>query len=106
MGKKKQPEIMADGDVQKRWNKLMSGADARQEGGTHYKGEFTQEHWDYAWERGFDFFQYVITKYVERCWKKNGLEDLRKARHYLDKYIELKEKEASDKACAAALGDS
>lgn len=65
-----------------------------QVGGTHYQGEYTQQHWDYAWERGFDYFQYVITKYVERHKLKNGLEDLRKAQHYLAKYIELLEGKA------------
>jgi hypothetical protein len=28
-------------------------------------------------------------KYLARCDKKGGVEDLRKARHYLDKLIEL-----------------
>lgn len=65
-------------------------ANDRQVGGDHYQGSDVQ-HWDYAWGHDFDFFQYVITKYVERHKRKNGLEDLRKARHYLDKYIELLE---------------
>lgn len=67
-----------------------------QVGGSHYQGDYTQQHWDYCWERGFDQFQYVITKYVERWKRKNGLEDLEKARHYLDKYISLV-KAAADK---------
>lgn len=59
-------------------------------GGGHYKtgGE---EHWDRVRRLGLDYFQACITKYVERCWKKNGVEDLKKARHFLDKYIELNE---------------
>jgi hypothetical protein len=35
------------------------------------------------------YHQGCITKYVERCWKKHGLQDLKKAKHFLDKYIEL-----------------
>ncbi len=74
-------------------------ANSRQVGGNHYQGEFAQQHWDYAWERDFDYFQGVITKYVERWKRKNGLEDLRKAQHYLEKYIELVEAAAAkDKA--------
>lgn len=73
-------------------------ANDRQEGGDHYKGAYTQEHWDYAWQRNFDFFQYVITKYVERHKRKKGLEDLRKAAHYLQKYIELLEAASPTKA--------
>lgn len=68
----------------------MSGANARQVGGDHYKtgGE---EHWDRVARLGLDYFQAQVTKYVERCWRKNGIEDLKKARHFLDKYIELQE---------------
>jgi hypothetical protein len=68
-------------------------ANRRQVGGTHYQGEWTQQHWDYAWEHGYDQFQYCITKYVDRHKYKNGLTDLRKAQHHLEKYIELLEAE-------------
>jgi hypothetical protein len=70
-------------------------ANKRQVGGDHYKtgGE---EHWDRVARLGLDYFQGQITKYVERWKKKNGIEDLEKARHFLDKYIELnKPKEAN-----------
>ena len=56
-------------------------ANQRQEGGS--------QHWDYCWERQFDLYQYCITKYVERWKRKNGVNDLIKAKHYLEKYIEL-----------------
>jgi hypothetical protein len=38
------------------------------------------------------FLQGNVIKYVCRFDAKNGLEDLKKARHYLDKIIELEEK--------------
>ena len=60
-------------------------------GGSHYKlgGE---EHWDRIWRLfGPGYFVGNITKNVERYKYKNGLEDLRKARHFLDKLIELEE---------------
>lgn len=75
---------------------VANKANDSQIGGTHYKGGGTLEHWDYAWLKRFDPFQYQITKYVERWRKKNGIEDLRKARHFLDKYIELAEAEHRD----------
>ena len=65
-------------------------ANAIQIGGDHYKNG-GEEHWDRAWRLKYDPFQYIITKWVERWKKKGGLEDLRKARHALDKYIELVE---------------
>lgn len=66
----------------------MSKQNQIQIGGDHYKtgGE---EHWDRVFRLRLDYFQAAITKYVERCWKKNGVQDLEKARHFLDKYIEL-----------------
>lgn len=65
-------------------------ANDRQVGGDHYKtgGE---EHWDRVARLRLDYFQGQITKYVERWKRKNGVEDLKKARHFLDKYIELAE---------------
>ena len=35
-----------------------------------------------------DYFQGNVVKYVSRYKDKNGLEDLKKARHYIDKIIE------------------
>jgi hypothetical protein len=70
-------------------------ANETQIGGTHYKtgGE---EHWDRAWRLKYDPFQYIITKWIERWKEKGGLEDLYKARHALDKYIEVAEKEQAE----------
>jgi hypothetical protein len=78
-------------------------ANDRQVGGDHYKGaRDVIQHWDYAWKKEFDPFQYQITKYVERWKLKNGIQDLEKARHFLDKYIELAKE---DEARAAASTD-
>jgi hypothetical protein len=38
---------------------------------------------------GLDYFQAAITKYVVRWRHKGGVEDLKKAQHYLAKYMEL-----------------
>lgn len=57
-------------------------------GGNHYKTD-GEEHWDRVARLGLDYFQAAATKYIERWRLKNGIEDLKKARHYLDKYIEL-----------------
>lgn len=61
--------------------------------GDHYKkhGRTGEEHWDRVHRLGLDYFQAQITKYVERCWDKNGITDLKKARHFIDKYIEINE---------------
>jgi hypothetical protein len=59
-------------------------------GGSHYDKN-GEQHWDRAWRLGWDFYQYQITKYIERWKAKNGLEDLKKAQHFLNKYIEIVE---------------
>lgn len=64
-------------------------ANDRQVGGKHYRS--STQHWDYVWENGLDYFQGQITKYVSRWRDKDGVQDLHKARHFLDKYIELVE---------------
>lgn len=68
----------------------MAKANDRQVGGSHYK-KGGEEHWDRAWRLNYDPFQYIITKWLERWRDKGGLQDLQKARHALDKYIELVE---------------
>lgn len=62
-------------------------ANERQVGGDHYKvgGE---EHWDRVQRLRLNYLQAQITKYVERAPKKNGQQDLEKAKHFLEKYIE------------------
>lgn len=62
-------------------------ANNTQVGGEHYRT--TIQHWDFAAANELDYFQGQITKYVTRWKKKNGLEDLLKAQHFLAKYVEL-----------------
>jgi len=63
-------------------------ANAIQIGGEHYK-KGGEEHWDRAWRLKYDPFQYIITKWVERWKDKGGVEDLKKAQHAIQKYIEV-----------------
>jgi hypothetical protein len=63
-----------------------------QVGGDHYKSKAIQP-WDamQAWmskEAFMGFLQGNVIKYVARWQEKGGYDDLRKARHYLDKMIE------------------
>lgn len=54
------------------------------------------EMWDYAYSHGMSFFEGNIIKYVTRWRHKNGIEDLHKAKQYLDKLIEQELKEDQD----------
>ena len=68
----------------------MSTANKRQVGGSHYKKQKgVVEHWDIVVQHDLDYFQAQITRYVMRHKLKGGVEDLEKARHFLDKYIEI-----------------
>lgn len=66
----------------------MSANDT-QVGGQHYSKHGDIQHWDMVAHFGLDYFQGQITKYVMRWRDKNGLQDLKKAAHFLQKYIEL-----------------
>lgn len=66
----------------------MSNANTQQVGGGHYKGT-TYQHWDFVRiALAGRYLEGNITKYITRWRKKNGLQDLEKARHYLTKLIE------------------
>lgn len=67
-------------------------ANKQQVGGDHYKTNGDgEEHWDRVARLGLNYYEGNITKYIERARKKNGIEDLKKAAHYLQKLIELVE---------------
>lgn len=71
----------------------MSDADNRQEGGSHYRVLAIQP-WAamQAWMTPDEFQGFLrgnVIKYIARAHLKGGVEDLRKARHYLDKLIEM-----------------
>ena len=74
------------------WSDLKNStpANAIQHGGTHYKSKAIQP-WDYIASNNLGYFEGNIVKYVSRWKEKNGVEDLKKARHYLDKLLELTE---------------
>lgn len=67
---------------------VQSMANAEQHGGTHYKA-LAIEPWDFIVANGIGFLEGNAIKYLTRWRDKGGMEDLRKARHYLDKLIEV-----------------
>jgi len=69
-------------------------ANDKQVAGTHYKSNI--QHWDYVLANDLDYFQAQITKYVTRWRKKNGVTDLEKAAHFLEKYIEVERKKEDE----------
>lgn len=63
-------------------------ANAMQVGGNHYKGKAIQP-WDYIASNNLGYLEGNIVKYVSRWQSKGGIEDLKKAMHYLTKLIEV-----------------
>ena len=62
-------------------------ANETQVGGTHYQAVI--QTWDYILSHDLGFLEGNIIKYVTRYRKKNGVQDLEKALHYLNKLIEV-----------------
>lgn len=78
-------EVM--GDEEELLEKLATN---EQVGGDHYKGRAIQPI-DYILANELDFCEGNVVKYVTRWRFKNGVEDLKKARQYLDFMIEEEE---------------
>jgi hypothetical protein len=66
---------------------------ATQEGGGHYK-DLAIQPVEYIHANGIGYFEGCVIKYVTRWKMKNGMEDLRKARHFIDLLLELEGKDA------------
>lgn len=76
----------------KQQSQKPSVVSAIQIGGDHYKSQEIQPwHAMEAWMSPDQFKGFLrgnVIKYIARCDKKGGAEDLKKARHYLNKLIE------------------
>lgn len=59
-----------------------------QVGGNHYK-DLKIQPIEYIHANGLDYFEGNVVKYITRHRKKNGKQDLEKAKHYIDLLIEL-----------------
>lgn len=72
----------------------MAKANDKQIAGKHYKTSI--ECWDYIVANDVGYLDGNAIKYLTRWRKKNGLEDLKKAQHYLEKLIELEMEKHND----------
>ncbi len=66
----------------------MSNALSKQVGGNHYK-DFAIQPVEFIIKNRLGFCEGNVIKYVCRHRKKNGIEDLKKAKHYLELLAEL-----------------
>lgn len=72
-------------------------ANDRQVAGEHYMKYGGLQPWDVWWLWNLNPFQAAIVKHVVRYRDKLGLTDLEKAKHYLEKLIELEKDKARAK---------
>ncbi|SMC27307.1 Protein of unknwon function [Andreprevotia lacus DSM 23236] len=66
---------------------MTATANQHQVGGEHYRHQAVQP-WDYIHANGIGYLAGNVIKYISRYQQKNGLQDLEKAAHYLQKLIE------------------
>ncbi len=70
---------------------LFQTANDVQIAGNHYKTKAIQP-WDYIVGNNLGYLEGNIVKYVSRWKDKGGVDDLKKAQHYLTKLIETQGK--------------
>lgn len=69
-------------------------ANSMQVGGSHYNVRPIQ-HWDFVASHDYGYLEGQVTKYLFRWRDKNGVQDLEKASHFLQKLSEVSESDAS-----------
>lgn len=69
---------------------IVARANEQQVGGAHYAVKAIQP-WDFIIANDLGYLEGNIVKYVSRWKDKGGIEDLKKAQHYLSKLIEVAE---------------
>lgn len=67
---------------------IMNKSMGKQEGGSHYKN-FNIQPIEFIYANNVPFIEGNVIKYVMRHRHKNGLQDLLKAKHYIDLLIDL-----------------
>lgn len=71
-------------------------ANSKQVAGSHYQRGTTQ-HWDVVSGLGIGYLEGCSSKYLIRWRDKNGIQDLEKAEHFLEKLLEMIEQGAITK---------
>lgn len=70
---------------------MESKANSYQVSGDHYKQFKGMEPWDVITGWGLGYLDGTALKYIARWKHKNGVEDLKKAIHFLQKCVEIEE---------------
>lgn len=68
---------------------MNNGVNGWQIGGSHYAQGGNVQHWDFISLNNMSYLEGCATKYIIRWRKKHGLQDLEKAKHYIQKMVSL-----------------
>lgn len=63
-------------------------ANDKQHGGDHYR-KLAVQHWDYVIANNIPYMEACAIKYLTRWRDKGGVQDLHKAKHFIEKLIEV-----------------
>jgi hypothetical protein len=74
---------------------------ANNTGPGHYKDKTIQP-WDFIVCNNLGYLEGNVVKYISRWRQKGGVEDLRKAKHYIEKLIEIETGQAAPETQADA----
>lgn len=75
---------------------------ANNTGPGHYKDKAIQP-WDFVVSNNLGYLEGNVIKYITRWRQKDGVQDLRKAKHYIEKLIEMETGTAAPETDADAL---
>lgn len=92
----KQGEPMLDSDLYPKEEPRNQASTDKQVGGSHY--QLPIQPIEYILANGLGYCEANVVKYVSRWRNKGGIQDLKKAIHYLEMLIEQEEKDASKKS--------
>lgn len=92
----KQGEPILDLDMYPKKEPSNQAATDKQVGGSHY--QLPIQPIEYILANGLGYCEANVVKYVSRWRNKGGIQDLKKAIHYLEMLIEQEEKDASKKS--------
>lgn len=76
---------------------MTNGASMRQVGGNHYKDMVIQPI-KYIVSNNIPYLEGNVIKYISRWRNKGGIEDLHKAKHYIDLLIETEQERLNEQA--------
>lgn len=65
----------------------MDNPNGKQVGGNHYQSQY--QCWDFIHDLRLSFLEGSVAKYISRHRRKDGIKDLQKAQHFIEKLLSI-----------------